>query len=302
MRYVNPVPQYFTNDGKVLALGTVQFFKSGTSSPLTTYADSVLSIPNPNPVVLDAAGRLPNTFFEGSAKIQIRDASGTLIKEVDPVGGEQQTGEWALWDANITYDVGSIVKGTDGKFYISIIASNINNDPTAPSPTAWSEARILTVWNTNESYSINDVVQDSVGNLWASQTNSNQGNDPTTDSGTNWKPAVNGAKIAEITTLEDRTTKVIGQTGGGTLTAKRTNELRDPDTGYLLPLANSVAADVMMWITLPARYPVGAVVTRSGSDTIEDESSDTSITFAGPTAIQLTSDGVSKWTVTRGNT
>ena len=90
---------------------------------------------------------------------------------------------------------------------------------------------------------------------------------------------------------------VIPQTGGGTLTALRINELRDADAGYLLPLANTVLANQIITITLPLRYAVGAIVTRSGGDTIEGATSDTSITFEGATIIELTSDGVSKWSI-----
>ncbi len=296
-RYINPIPQYFTNGGKVLSGGTVEFFKSQTSSPLTTFADSLLTIPNTNPVVLDAAGRLPNVFFEGSAKIIIKDSAGGEIKEVDPVGGENVTGEFELFDLLIIYSINGIVKGSDGKFYISLVDANSGNDPVTPNPTKWSEFRLIGVYNAAASYSIGDVVQESTGLLWRSLTGSNLGNTPNTDNGTNWVPAVDGSKIAEIITLETRTTTVIPQTGGGTLTALRTNELRDADLGYLLPLANSVSVNQEITINLPERYATGAIVTRSGGDTIEGATSDTSITFAGATSIKLTSDGVSKWTL-----
>lgn len=297
-RYVNPAPQYFTNDGKVLAGGSVEFFKSGTSSPLTTYADSLMTIPNANPLVLDGAGRLPNCFFEGSAKIQIRDAAAVLIKEVDPVGGEKQAGEFQLWDSAITYDSQSIVKGSDDKFYISLADGNVNNDPTTPSFTKWSEIRLLGVWNEFETYSTGDIVQDASGFLWRSLVNGNLGNTPATDLGTNWEPALEGAKLPEIIVLENKFV-AIDKSGGGALTAQRLNRLTDGNT-YDLPAANSIAASQWIDICLPDEYSASTpTVQRAGSDTITDSAgTDTSILFdAGAISIRLVSDGVNDWSL-----
>jgi hypothetical protein len=95
--------------------------------------------------------------------------------------------------------------------------------------------------------------------------------------------------------------EVIPQTGGGVLTARRINELRDGDVGYTLPLANSVSANSTIIITQPDRYVSNEpVVTASGSDTITSgDGADTSITFNQPSSISitLTSDGVSNWSL-----
>lgn len=300
-RAVNPVPQPQDSSSDTLVDAKSYFYESGTNIALTTYADVLATIPNPHPVLHDAAGRLPNVFYEGSAKwvlkATVNGVPDQTIWERDPVGAETVTGEFALWNSLVIYNIPDIVKGSDGKFYISIANLNQGNDPTTPSPTKWSEIRFVGVYNASETYALGDVVQDSNGKLWRSVVGSNIGNTPSADSGTNWLPAVDGAKIPEVITLETRTTTVIGQTGGGTLTALRVNELRDADSGYLLPLANSVSAGQTITITLPVRYTVGAIVTRSGSDTIEGLTSDTSITFAGPTTVTLTSDGTSEWTI-----
>ena len=300
-RAVNPVPQPQDSAGDTFVDAKSYFYESGTNIPLTTYADSAKTTANPHPVLHDAAGRLPNVWYDGSAKWKltatVNGVPDVLIWERDPVGAETLTGEFAPWNTLIEYNIPDIVKGSDSKFYISIANLNQGNDPTTPSPTKWSEITFTGVYNASESYSIGDVVKDSAGKLWRSVVDSNIGNTPSSDSGTNWLPAVDGSKIPEVTTIADRTTTVIPQTGGGTLTALRINELRDADTGYLLPLANSVSANQTITINLPERYATGAVVTRSGSDTIEGATSDTSITFAGPTSITLTSDGSSEWTL-----
>ena len=300
-RSVNPVPQPQDSAGDTLVDAKSYFFESGTNIPLTTYADELKVNANPHPVLHDAAGRLPNVWYDGSAKqilkATINGVPDTQIYERDPVGSEAVTGEFALWNTLVVYNVPDIVKGSDGLFYISIANLNQANDPVTPSPTKWSEIRFIGVYNASESYSIGDVVQDSTGNLWKSLVNSNLANTPSSDGGTNWVPAVDGGKIPEILTLNTSTTTVIGHTGGGALTALRVNELRDADSGYTLPLAASVSADQTITITLPTRYATGAIVSIAGSDTIEGTSSDTSITFAGPTKVELTSDGVSEWSI-----
>ena len=88
---------------------------------------------------------------------------------------------------------------------------------------------------------------------------------------------------------------VIPVTGGGILTAGRTNELGDGNIGYLLPLANSVDAGLVITITMNI-LGANPEVSASGSDTITNINIiDTVISFAGPTTIQLASNGLDNW-------
>ena len=117
-RYQNPVPQYFDGSGNVVSFGEMSFFKSKTNTNLDTFADNLLTIKNTNPVLLDGAGRLPNVFFEGSAKAVLKDSSGTQIFERDPIGAENITGDFALYDSLIIYSVNIIndpLTSTDSK-------------------------------------------------------------------------------------------------------------------------------------------------------------------------------------------
>ena len=56
-RLTNGLEQVFTNLGIVGSGYKLYFFATGTSTPVTTYSDDGLTIPNTNPIVLDAAGR-----------------------------------------------------------------------------------------------------------------------------------------------------------------------------------------------------------------------------------------------------
>jgi hypothetical protein len=296
-RLTRPDYQYLLNDGTPNSGGFLSFFNAGTNTRLITYADSLQTIKNTNPVVLDAAGRpLTSIFFDGSARVVQTDANDVQISDDSPVGGEQVTGEFALWNALITYIVGSTVKGSNGAFYISLTDPNVNNNPVSPSPASWTEIRFLGVYNSSESYSIGDVIQNSVGALWSSVINSNVGNNPTTDSGTNWIPAVLGAKIAEVIALEARTTTVLPKVGAVALIALRINELQDAGP-FTLPAASSVDANQIITLDFPDEFAAfEPVVNRAGSDTITDSTgTDTSITFKGSTRIVLISDGISDW-------
>ena len=82
--------QFFTNDGKVLADGSLSFFDSGTTDPRTTYSDPELTTPNSQPVELDGAGR-PNTdiWGDGSYRVVLKDSLGATIATLDDVSGPQ---------------------------------------------------------------------------------------------------------------------------------------------------------------------------------------------------------------------
>ena len=295
-RYQNPKPQYLDGAGNPFVNGQLFFFKSGTNSQLTTYKDELESIPNTHPVLLDAAARVPNVFFSGSAKVTlIADDlfTGEVGKQIfsdDPVGGEKELGDFTFWDTKVSYDLNDIVEGSNGEFYKSLTNANQANDPLT-SADKWELLKLIGVWNTNITYSIGDVVLSAVGNLWKAIT-ATAGNDPVTDDGTNWLPAIDSANV-----LSDTNT-VIPQTVSGTLTALRVNELQDGGS-FAIPLANAVLVNQTITISQPDEFvSFEPVITVSGSDTITDsEGTDTSITFDNTQSLEitLTSDGVSDW-------
>jgi len=114
---------------------------------------------------------------------------------------------------------------------------------------------------------------------------SNAGNGVALSSGNFANPIVDANSVTVIT-----------HTGGGLLTALRTNELQDGDT-YTLPLAETTKPNQQIKIDLPSTFGAFAPsVLASGSDNITDiNGNDTDISFAGPTMITLTSDGSSVW-------
>lgn len=179
--------QYLDNAGNPLNKGLIFVYETGTNKFKDTFADVGLTIPNTNPVELTAAGRQPNMFFTGSARMILTNAGGTQFKELDPLGGDTTLSAFSDWNSDAVYNVPDIVIGSDGNFYISITDGNDGNDPTS-SPTDWTQIRFIRIWNTNESYSVGQIVEGSDGLLYSSITDNNMGNNPISDI-VNWKAA-----------------------------------------------------------------------------------------------------------------
>lgn len=188
-RYGFAGKQFFDNSGDPLIGGKLYFYESGTDTLKDTYSDVNLSILNPNPVVLTAAGRQPDIFFSGSARVILTDADGVQIEVRDPEGGDVLEGVFSSWNSVTIYNSGEIVTGSDGNYYVSITDNNQGNNPTSD-PTNWTQVRFIRVWNSNETYSIGQITEGSDGLLYSSVTNNNLNNDPTLDTlDTNWRPA-----------------------------------------------------------------------------------------------------------------
>lgn len=58
----NPKMQFFDNSGVPLAGGKIFIYQPGTTTKMNTYTDSSLGTVNPNPIILDSAGRPANNM------------------------------------------------------------------------------------------------------------------------------------------------------------------------------------------------------------------------------------------------
>jgi hypothetical protein len=89
--------QFFDNAGKPLSGGFLYTYAAGSTSPQNTYSDNGLSVLNPNPIPLDAAGRCSVSGTEvnvypigANYKIVLTDVNGVQIWShdfVDPAAG-----------------------------------------------------------------------------------------------------------------------------------------------------------------------------------------------------------------------
>ena len=69
-RLIHAFKQFLDNEGNPLVQGTLRFFEVSTATDKNTYADVLETIPNSNPVLLDARGLCPNVFGTGSHKVE----------------------------------------------------------------------------------------------------------------------------------------------------------------------------------------------------------------------------------------
>ena len=89
--------------GNSYALARLYFYQAGTTTKITTYTTSALSVANANPVVADANGVFPPIFVnEGTNttyRVQLKTSAEVLVYDVDnvPAGLNQTTVGAALW-------------------------------------------------------------------------------------------------------------------------------------------------------------------------------------------------------------
>lgn len=76
--------QFFDDNGNPLALGKLYTYAAGTTTPKATYTAADGLTANPNPVVLDSAGRAV-VFLDGPYKFRLETAASVLVREVDNV-------------------------------------------------------------------------------------------------------------------------------------------------------------------------------------------------------------------------
>jgi hypothetical protein len=91
-RFHMPRAEAQNASGGVLAGGKLQFYESGTSTPLDTYSDDALSSANANPVVADSAGRWGAIFLKDQDyKVVLSDSGDVQISSSDPVRGSNDS-------------------------------------------------------------------------------------------------------------------------------------------------------------------------------------------------------------------
>lgn len=175
-RYGIPGMTYLDSNGKPLSAGKLYFYESGTLDEKATFSDNAETIVNTNPVILDAAGRQPDIFFSGQAKIVIQNYAAVQIDVADPIGASVGDSSFTQWVVTLSYSVGDIVTDASGNYFVSLVSANVGNNP-ATSPAHWMELRFINVYNPNFSYSSGDVAFSAPG-LYYSLVGTNVGNTP----------------------------------------------------------------------------------------------------------------------------
>lgn len=83
--------QLLDNNGNPLSGGKLFTYEAGTTTPLTTYTSTSGNTPHTNPIVLDAAGRVPSgeiwLDYTKTYKFVVKTATDVLIATYDNIGG-----------------------------------------------------------------------------------------------------------------------------------------------------------------------------------------------------------------------
>jgi hypothetical protein len=104
--------QQFDSTGAPLNGGLLYFYAAGTTTPQSAYQDTSLTLPWPNPIVLDSAGRVPAFYLEdGQIKIRLTDANGVVQVAADNllvVGASSGSGSAPSVDATTILATGDV--------------------------------------------------------------------------------------------------------------------------------------------------------------------------------------------------
>lgn len=113
--------QFFDNNGNPLSGGKIYTYQAGTTTPLTTYTTNSGTIAHTNPIVLDAAGRVPSggeiwlTLGIGY-KFVVKTSSEVLIATYDNIPSSAQPpaandADSIMYEQGYTVTAGSFVIG-----------------------------------------------------------------------------------------------------------------------------------------------------------------------------------------------
>jgi len=110
--------QIFDNNGEPLAGGKIFVYEAGTTTPATTYTTPSGGVPNTNPILTNAAGRLENEIWlevGKSYKFIVKTADNTEIGSYDNIPSSPQPP--IINDASsVSYNAGYVV--TAGSFTV----------------------------------------------------------------------------------------------------------------------------------------------------------------------------------------
>lgn len=85
-RFVLPYQTVIDPTGVPIPGAQLFFYISGTDTPLNTYADAALTVPNTNPVIANSSGMFPNIFMQPQPyKVVLTDSLLAEIWTADPV-------------------------------------------------------------------------------------------------------------------------------------------------------------------------------------------------------------------------
>jgi len=134
--------QFFTNTGSVLTGGKLYTYAAGTTTPQATYTTSSGNVARTNPIILDAAGRVPDGgeiwILPVSYKFVLKDSNDVLIATYDNIFG---SGAFAV--TNYTGNGSTVAYAVTGNvvaIYINGVYQNRNTYSITGGTLTFTEA------------------------------------------------------------------------------------------------------------------------------------------------------------------
>lgn len=125
--------QFFDDDGVVLSGGKLHTYIVGTDTPKVTYTTLLGNVAQPNPVVLDADGRIPSDLYGvGAYKIVIMDSSDNTIDTIPTVSGVNSSSFTTIGDYSGDFDAAITAISTTATTLYVDIASTMSANVTVP--------------------------------------------------------------------------------------------------------------------------------------------------------------------------
>ncbi len=130
-------PQFFDNGGKPAAGYKLCTYATGTNNPTRTYTTSALSVPNPNPLILDSAGRASIFWPNVALKVLLLTDKSTTT---DCLTGSQVT----VWSVDNVETSSALIKtalaGSNGSSLVG--CDQVGGTPTTVQAVLRRSARI----------------------------------------------------------------------------------------------------------------------------------------------------------------
>jgi len=150
--------------GAPLAGGKLYIIQAGTTStPQNGYQDSALTLPWPNPITLDASGRLPQFFLaDGSIKVRLEDKNGVTKYTADGIivtGASSGGGGGSPVDATTVFATGDLkcAYGTSVlSGWVRLNGRTIGNSTSGATERANADCQALFtyLWNADSGLSV----------------------------------------------------------------------------------------------------------------------------------------------------
>jgi len=145
--------QFFTNTGAVLTGGKLYTYAAGTTTPLASYTTSAGNVARTNPIVLDAAGRVPTGgeiwITSAQYKFVLKDSTDVLIATYDNISGigaaNYQVQNFTGTGSQTVFTLSAASLGENYTFvYINGVYQNKNTYDVSGTSVTFSEAPPVT--------------------------------------------------------------------------------------------------------------------------------------------------------------